>query len=236
MFLWSPSYMVYMLPAFLLVILAQLWVKSTYRKWSQVRNSNNITGAEAARRLLGYGNLLQVTLEGAQGKLSDHYDPRSQTLRLSPAVAQEQSVASLAIAAHEIGHALQDRDDYFPLRFRAAIVPAANIGSNLGWILILIGLFIRGAFGTQLAWIGVMAFAIGAVFSLATLPVELNASARAQALLTQSGLIQTIEDRRGVKAVLNAAAFTYVAALAAALLQLLYYISLVGGISGRRRR
>lgn len=236
MFLWSPSYMVYMLPAFLLVMLAQLWVKSTYRKWSQVRNSNNITGAEAARRLLDYGNLLQVTLEGARGRLSDHYDPRSQTLRLSPAVAQEQSVASLAIAAHEIGHALQDRDDYFPLRFRAAIVPAANIGSNLGWILILIGLFIRSAFGTQLAWIGVMAFAIGAVFSLATLPVELNASARAQALLTQSGLIQTIEDRRGVKAVLNAAAFTYVAALAAALLQLLYYISLVGGISGRRRR
>jgi len=216
--------------------LAQLWVKSTYRKWSQVRNSNNITGAEAARRLLGYGNLLQVTLEGARGRLSDHYDPRSQTLRLSPSVAQGQSVASLAIAAHEIGHALQDRDDYFPLRFRAAIVPAANIGSNLGWILILIGLFIRGAFGTQLAWIGVMAFAIGAVFSLATLPVELNASARAQALLTQSGLIQTMEDRRGVKAVLNAAAFTYVAALAAALLQLLYYISLVGGISGRRRR
>jgi len=236
MFLWSPNYIVYMLPAFLLVILAQLWVKSTYRKWSQVRNSNNITGAEAARRLLGYGNLLQVTLEGARGRLSDHYDPRSQTLRLSPSVAQEQSVASLAIAAHEIGHALQDRDDYFPLRFRAAIVPAANIGSNLGWILILIGLFIRGAFGTQLAWIGVMAFAIGAVFSLATLPVELNASARAQALLTQSGLIQTMEDRRGVKAVLNAAAFTYVAALAAALLQLLYYISLVGGISGRRRR
>jgi len=228
--------MVYMLPAFLLVMLAQLWVKSTYRKWSQVRNSNNITGAEAARRLLDYGNLLQVTLEGARGRLSDHYDPRSQTPRLSPAVAQEQSVASLAIAAHEIGHALQDRDDYFPLRFRAAIVPAANIGSNLGWILILIGLFIRSAFGTQLAWIGVMAFAIGAVFSLATLPVELNASARAQALLTQSGLIQTIEDRRGVKAVLNAAAFTYVAALAAALLQLLYYISLVGGISGRRRR
>jgi len=217
-------------------MLAQLWVKSTYRKWSRIRNSNNITGAEAARRLLGYGNLHQVTLEGARGRLSDHYDPRSQTLHLSPAVAQGQSVASLAIAAHEIGHALQDWDDYFPLRFRAAIVPAAKIGSNLGWILILIGLFIRGAFGTQLAWIGVMAFAIGAVFSLATLPVELNASARAQALLTHSGLTQTIEDRRGVKAVLNAAAFTYVAALAAALLQLLYYISLVGGISGRRRR
>jgi len=236
MFLWDPSYIIFMLPAFLLVMLAQIWVSSIYRKWSQVHNSNNISGVEAARHLLSYGNLHQVTLEGAQGRLSDHYDPRSQILRLSPAVSQGKSVASLAITAHEIGHALQDNEDYFPLRFRAAIVPAANIGSNLGWILILIGLFIRGAFGTQLAWMGVMAFALGAVFSFATLPVELNASARAQALLTTSGLIQTDEDLRGVKAVLNAAAFTYIAALAAALLQLLYYISLVGGISGRRRR
>ena len=191
---------------------------------------------EAARHLLSHGNLHQVTLEGAQGRLTDHYDPRSQLLRLSPAVSQGKSIASLAIAAHEIGHALQDHEDYLPLRLRAAIVPAVNIGSNLGWILILIGLFIRGAFGTQLAWMGVAAFALGAVFSFATLPVELNASARAQALLTISGLIQTEEDRRGVKAVLNAAAFTYIAALAAALLQLLYYIGLVGGISGRRRR
>jgi Zn-dependent membrane protease YugP len=236
MFLWDPSYIIFMLPAFLLVMLAQIWVNSTYRKWSQVRNSNNISGVEAARHLLRHGNLHQVTLEGAQGRLSDHYDPRSQLLRLSPAVSQGKSVASLAIAAHEIGHALQDNEDYLPLRFRAAIVPAVNIGSNLGWILILIGLFIRGAFGTQLAWMGVAAFAFGVVFSFATLPVELNASARAQALLTTSGLIQTEEDRRGVKAVLNAAAFTYIAALAAALLQLLYYIGLVGGISGRRRR
>ena len=236
MFLWDPSYIIFMLPAFLLVMLAQIWVSSTYRKWSQVRNSNNISGVEAARHLLSHGNLHQVKLEGTQGRLSDHYDPRRQLLRLSPAVSQGKSIASLAIAAHEIGHALQDNEDYLPLRFRAAIVPAVNIGSNLGWILILIGLFIRGALGIQLAWIGVATFALGAVFSFATLPVELNASARAQALLTTSGLIQTEEDRRGVKAVLNAAAFTYIAALAAALLQLLYYISLVGGISGRRRR
>ena len=236
MFLWDPSYIIFMLPAFLLVMLAQIWVSSTYRKWSQVGNSNNISGMEAARNLLSHGNLHQVTLEGAQGRLSDHYDPRSQILRLSPAVSQGKSIASLAIAAHEIGHALQDNEDYLPLRFRAAIVPAVNLGSNLGWILILIGLFIRGALGTQLAWIGVAAFALGAVFSFATLPVELNASARAQALLTTSGLIRTEEDQRGVKAVLNAAAFTYIAALAAALLQLLYYISLVSGISGRRRR
>ena len=236
MFLWDPSYIIFMFPAFLLVMLAQILVSSTYRKWSQVGNSNNISGADAARHLLSHGNLPQVTLEGTRGRLSDHYDPRNQILRLSPAVSQGKSIASLAIAAHEIGHALQDNEDYLPLRFRAAIVPAVNIGSNLGWILILIGLFIRGALGTQLAWIGVAAFALGAVFSFATLPVELNASARAQALLTTSGLIRTEEDQRGVKAVLNAAAFTYIAALAAALLQLLYYISLVGGISGRRRR
>jgi hypothetical protein len=175
-------------------------------------------------------------LEGTRGALSDHYDPRKQILRLSPGVAQSESIASLAIAAHEIGHALQDKEDYFPLRFRVALVPAVNIGSNLGLILIIIGILIRGVFGTQLAWLGVGAFALGAIFALATLPVELNASARAQALLSSSGLITSEEERRGVKAVLNAASFTYVAALAAAILQLIYWISLVGGMGGRRRR
>jgi hypothetical protein len=236
MFFFNPTYILYMLPAFLLVILAKLLVDSTYRKWSKIRTTSGFSGAEVAQRLLGYGNLHQVTLEGTQGRLTDHYDPRSQTLHLSPAVAQGQSIASLAITAHEIGHAIQDGEDYYPLRFRAALVPAVNIGSNLGWIIIIIGLIIGGVFGTQLAWLGVGAFALGVVFALATLPVELNASARAQALLTQSGLIQTAEEQRGVKAVLNAAAFTYIAALAAALLQLLYYVSLVSGMGGRRRR
>jgi Zn-dependent membrane protease YugP len=236
MFFLDPTYIIYMLPGFLLVMLAQLWVNSTYRKWSQVRNSKGISGVEAARRLLGYGGLHQVSLEDARGTLSDHYDPRRQILRLSRGVAQSESIASLAITAHEIGHALQDKEDYFPLRFRAALVPAVNIGSNLGLILIIIGLLIRGVFGTQLAWLGVGAFALGAIFALATLPVELNASARAQALLTQSGLVTSMEEKRGVKAVLNAAAFTYIAALATAILQLLYWISLVGGMGGRRRR
>jgi Zn-dependent membrane protease YugP len=236
MFIWDPTYIIYMLPGFLLVMLAQLWVNRTYRKWSQVRNSKGISGAEAARRLLGYGGLHQISLEDARGTLSDHYDPRRQILRLSPGVAQSESIASLAITAHEIGHALQDKEDYFPLRIRAALVPAVNIGSNLGLILIIIGLLIRGVFGTQLAWLGVGAFALGAIFALATLPVELNASARAQALLTQSGLVTSAEEKRGVKAVLNAAAFTYIAALATAILQLLYWISIVGGMGGRRRR
>jgi Zn-dependent membrane protease YugP len=236
MFLWNSTYMLYMIPAFLLVMLAQLWVNSTYRKWSQVRNNEGITGLEAAQRLLRYGGLSNINIEDVRANLGDHYDPRSRTLRLSPGVAQGQSVASLAITAHEIGHALQDREEYFPLRFRAALVPAANVGSRLGFILIFIGLILGGVLGTQMAWVGVGAFALGAAFSLATLPVELNASSRARVLLTTSGLVQSEEQKRGVNAVLSAAAFTYIAALAAAILQLLYWVSLVGGSGGRRRR
>jgi Zn-dependent membrane protease YugP len=141
------------------------------------------------------------------------------------------SVAALAIAAHELGHAMQDRDGYFPLQLRAALVPAVNIGSYLGWILIFIGLLLRQ---TPLAWVGVLVFSGGAIFALATLPVELNASARAKALLTDTGMIIGDDERRGVNNVLNAAALTYIAALFTAVLQLLYFVSLVGGI-GRRR-
>jgi len=141
-----------------------------------------------------------------------------------------------AIAAHEIGHAMQDHEGYLPLRFRSALVPAVNLGSNLGWVLILIGLLMRGALGTQLAWLGVAAFALGAIFAFATLPVELNASARARRLLAQAGIVRGREEQAAVAQVLRAAAFTYVAALAAALLQLLYYVLLVSGMSGRRRR
>lgn len=234
MFLYNASYFVYMIPAFLLVMLAQMWVSSTYRKWSQVRNHRGVTGAEAARQLLNYGNLYNVSIEGIPGKLNDHFDPRSGTLRLSAPIGQGQSVASLAVAAHEIGHADQDRADYFPLRLRAALVPAVNIGSFMGWIFIFLGLFLRSAFGTQLAWIGVGAFTLGTIFALATIPVELNASARAKKLLNETGLVSSAEEQKGVNAVLSAAAFTYVAALATSLLQLLYYVSLIGGI-GRRR-
>jgi Zn-dependent membrane protease YugP len=233
--LFSFDYLIFMLPAFILVFLAQWWVNATMRRWGQVRNNSNMSGAEAAKRLLRYGGMGDVSLEGVPGNLSDHYDPQSRTLRLSPAVAQGQSVAALAIAAHEIGHAEQDQQGYVPLRFRAALVPAVNIGSRLGWILILLGLALRSALGTQLAWIGVASFSLGALFSLATLPVELNASARARVLLAQTGLVHSPEEQQGVNQVLTAAAFTYVAALAAAVLQLLYWVSLVGGSGGRRR-
>lgn len=235
MFLWNPYYLVFMAPAFLLVMFAQMWVNSTYRKWSGIPNRLGIRGGEAAQRLLQNAGLSRVQLETTSGRLSDHYDPRRDVLRLSGDVANGQSVAALAIAAHEIGHAMQDRDSYAPLRFRAALVPVVQIGSNLGWIMILIGLFLQGTLGSQLATIGLLTFATGTIFALATIPVELNASSRAKALLTSSGLITTQQERTGVEQVLRAAAFTYIAALAASLLQLLYYVSLVAGM-GRRRR
>jgi Zn-dependent membrane protease YugP len=220
----------YMIPAFLLMAITSWYVKAAYNKWSKVPAQSRLTGTQAAQRLISTGGLYGVQVQGVAGNLTDHYDPRNKTLFLSNGVANVASVASVAIAAHELGHAMQDAEDYFPLKFRSALVPIVNIGSNLGWFLIMIGLFLRF---TQLAWVGVLIFAGGAVFALATLPVEFNASSRAKQLLVQTGIIQTDEEIRGVNNVLNAAALTYVAGLVTAILQLLYYVTLVGG--GRRR-
>jgi Zn-dependent membrane protease YugP len=150
---------------------------------------------------------------------------------LSAGVGNSNSVAALAIAAHELGHAMQDAEDYFPLKLRSALVPAVNIGSNLGWIMIMIGLFLQIS---QLAWLGVIAFAAGAVFAVATLPVEFDASSRAKRLLADTGIIAGEDEQRGVNAVLTAASLTYVAALVTAIMQLFYFSGLAGGI-GRRR-
>jgi Zn-dependent membrane protease YugP len=222
------NYLIYMIPAFILMSLTSWYVKSAYNKWSRVRARSGLTGAQATERLISTGRLYGLQIRSVPGQMTDHYDPRNKTLFLSQGVAQGNSVASLAIAAHELGHAMQDAEEYFPLKFRAALVPLVNVGSNLGWILIMIGLFLNF---TQLAWLGVMIFAGGAVFALATLPVEFNASARAKELLWQTGIIQTEEEQRGVSAVLNAAALTYVAGLVTAVLNLLYYVSLVSGRS-----
>ncbi len=226
--LFDINYLIYMIPAFILMALTSWYVRSAYSKWSQVRAMSGMTGAEAAKRLIANSGLYGVRIEGIAGEMTDHYDPRDKVLRLSYDVANRPSVASLAIAAHELGHAMQDAEDYFPLRLRSALVPVVNIGSNLGWILIMIGLFI-GA--TGIAWLGVIAFAAGAVFALATLPVEFDASARAKRLLADAGIIYSEEEKSGVNAVLNAAALTYVAALVTAVLQLFYYVGLVGGRS-----
>lgn len=229
MLFFNPTYLLFMAPAFLLMALASWYVRSAYNKWSKVPASSRLTGAQAAQRLISSGALYGVKIEGVSGNLSDHYDPRSKTLRLSQGVANNASVAAVAIAAHELGHALQDAEDYMPLRLRAALVPAVNVGSWLGWILILVGLFLNMI---NLAWLGVLVFSGGAIFALATLPVELNASARAKQLLVETGIIQSDQERRGVNNVLNAAALTYVAGLLTAVLQLLYFASMV---SGRRR-
>ena len=242
MFLFDPIYLLFMAPAFLLMLFSSWYVKSAYNKWSKVPARSRLTGAQAAQRLiqnsyyttaLGGGDLRDVRIAGIGGELSDNYDPRTKTLNLSPGVANSASVAAIAVAAHELGHAMQDSEDYFPMRLRSALVPAVNIGSTLGWILILIGLFLNF---TQLAWMGVIVFSAGAVFALATLPVEFNASSRAKRLLVQSGIIQGEDEEHGVNNVLNAAALTYVAGLVTAVLQLLYYVLLVSGMGGRRRR
>ena len=232
MLFFDVNYWVYMLPAFFVMLAVQYYVSSTYKKWSQVRNRSHLTGAEAAQRLIRTGGLDDVRVEGVSGKMTDHYDPRSKVLRLSQGVYQTSSVAAVAIAAHELGHAMQDQEGYFPLRLRSTMIPVVNIGSTLGWLFIILGIFMQW---TGLAWLGVIVFSAGALFAMATLPVELNASARAKKLLVQSGIIIGQDEQQGVNKVLNAAALTYIAALLTSIMQLLYFTSLVGGMGGRRR-
>ena len=232
MFFFDPRYMLFMAPAMILMVAVQWYVSSAYQKWSRVPARSRMSGAQAAEHLIRRSGLSDVRVEGVSGKMTDHYDPRSKVLRLSSGVYQGSSVAALAIAAHELGHAMQYKEGYAPLKFRAAIVPAVNIGSYLGWILIIIGLLLNF---TTLAWLGIVVFSAGALFALATLPVELNASKRARQLLVESGLIVGSDEMSGVNNVLNAAAMTYVAALITAVLQMLYYVTLVLGMGGRRR-
>ena len=231
MFFFDPYYLIFILPAIILMLIAQWRVNAAYNKWMRVPNQSGIAGRVAAQRLLGWLGLYDVQLETTPGHLTDHYDPAHNVLRLSRDIGNEPSVASLAVVAHELGHAMQDQEGYLPLKFRSAIVPAVSVGSYLGWILILAGILLRI---TGVAWLGVAVFSGGALFALVTLPVEFNASRRALRLLTDNELIVTQDEERGVRAVLNAAAMTYVAALATALFQLLYYTMLIGGL-GRRR-
>lgn len=232
MFFYDPRYLIFMAPAFFLMILVQWYVSSSYSKWSRVPTRLRITGAQAAEQLIRYGGLPNVRVQGISGNLTDHYDPREKVLRLSTGVYQGASVAAVAVAAHELGHAMQDKEGYFPLRLRSALVPAVNIGSYLGWILLMIGFLLRFP---EVAWLGILVFSGGAIFALATLPVEFNASSRAKQLLQESGIIYSEEEMKGVNQVLSAAALTYVAALVTAILQLLYYVTLVLGMGGRRR-
>ena len=229
MFYLDPLYLILALPGLLLGLWAQMRVKGTFNKYSKVRTASNLTGAEIARHLLDSQGLNDVRVEQTQGFLSDHYDPRTRVLRLSPDVYGTPSVATAGVAAHEMGHALQHSAGYGPLQVRSAIVPVVQFGSSLAPILILVGFLLRF---TALAWVGVILFAGAVVFSLVTLPVEFDASRRAKALLTQGGIVSH-EEAGGVNAVLNAAGWTYVAAAIAAIGQLLYYVLLLTGGSRR---
>lgn len=224
----DPLYLILMIPAFIVMGITSWYVKAAYRKWSRVASSSRLTGHDATRRLISSSGLYGVQIQGTHGELTDRYDPRNKTVYLSNGVANSPSVAALAISAHELGHAMQDAEDYFPMRLRGFMVPMVSVGSNLGWILILVGMLIGW---TGLAWLGVIVFSGGALFALATLPVEFDASARAKRLLAQSGIIQSDAEMRGVNNVLNAAALTYVGGLLTAILQLLYFVLRVGGMS-----
>ena len=221
----DPMYFVFALPALILGLYAQFKVKSAFSKYSQVRNVAGITGAQAARRILDANGLTHVDVERSQGMLSDHYDPRTKTLRLSPEVYERPSLAAVGVAAHEAGHALQDKTGYAPLQLRSAMVPTVQIGSWLGPIIFIVGLLMSF---TPLAWFGLILFAGVAVFSLVTLPVEFNASNRAKQLLVGQGILAP-QEMGGVNKVLDAAALTYVAAALQAIMTLLYYASLLMG-------
>lgn len=218
-------YIVLVLPCIVLAMWAQMRVKSTFNQYSHVRNVRGVTGAQAAAAVLRQNGVGDVRIERVAGNLTDHYDPRTNVIRLSDSVYDSISVASVGVAAHEAGHAVQYATGYMPIRLRAAIVPITQIGSGAALPLILLGLFMNSGI---LIDIGIVAFALATVFQLVTLPVELNASNRALAAIEQGGLL-TADEYPMAKKTLWAAAMTYVAALAVSLAQLLRLLLLFGG-------
>jgi uncharacterized protein len=223
----DPTYMLWvMLPTIVLSLYAQWRVRSAFAHWSRVANERRISGLDTARLIMQHAGLETVGIGQVAGELTDHYDPRDKTIHLSQSSVQP-SIAAMAIVAHELGHAEQDKTGNAMLNLRSSMVPVANIGSQLSWLLIIGGLFLNML---SLAWLGVLLFAAAVGFTLVTLPVEFDASRRAKRYLRDLDLVSATE-ARGVDAVLNAAALTYVAAAAGAVLQLLYWITL---LSGRR--
>jgi Zn-dependent membrane protease YugP len=228
---WNPTYWLFVAPALLLMFFAQWRVRSAYNKWGKVANRSNLRGAQVAERLLTNNRMSNVSIRPIAGELSDNYDPRSRTLNLSQGTGGRDSVAAMAIVAHEVGHAQQHAQGNLLLQMRSGLVPAVNLGAQFGPILFIVGYFLRF---TPLMWVGIAFFSLAFVFALITLPVEIDASMRAMRMLKSSGIMVTDDERRGARAVLSAAALTYVAAMLMALVQLLYYVMLAG--SGRRRR
>lgn len=226
----DPVYLLVMIPGLALSAWASFTVKSTFRRYEQVRARSGLSGAEAARELLAQKGIHDVKVEPVEGFLSDHYDPTHKVLRLSPNVYQGRSLAALGVAAHEAGHAIQHASRYGWLTFRSAVVKPAMLGTNLGTLLLTLGVAMNL---TGMVMLGVILFSAFVVFTLVTLPVEFNASSRAVAVLEQSGMIAR-DEVAGTRKVLNAAALTYVAAAISAILQLLYFLWRAGLLGGQR--
>ena len=234
------SYLVLVVPALLFSLWASARVNSTFKKYSAMRNARGMTGAEAARAVLNANGVTDVRIEYVSGNLTDHYDPKNKVIRLSQDVYDAATPAAVGVAAHEAGHAAQYAAHYLPIRIRAAIIPATNIGSKLSVPLIILGLLLPGLrifapyteFFNLIAWIGVACYSLCVLFQLVTLPTEFHASRRAVTAIERCGLLLP-EEQQGAKKVLKAAALTYVAALSASLAQLLRLIIIVGG---RQRR
>ena len=224
---WDPTYILVVIGAIICMI-ASAKVKTTFNKYSQYRSYSGMNGAQVVQRVLEAAGIYDVTVRHVSGNLTDHYDPSTKTVNLSDPVYNSYSVAALGVAAHECGHAIQHAKNYAPLSLRSALVPVANFGSMLAWPLILIGLFINGRSSTLIIDLGIVLFSAAVLFQLVTLPVEFDASRRALVMLRTQNILSD-DELKNTRKVLKSAAFTYVAGAAAAILQLLRIILLVGG-------
>lgn len=224
---WDPTYILVVIGAIICMI-ASAKVKTTFNKYSQYRSYSGMNGAQVAQRVLEAAGIYDVTVRHVSGNLTDHYDPSTKTVNLSDPVYNSYSVAALGVAAHECGHAIQHAKNYAPLSLRSALVLVANFGSMLAWPLILIGLFINGRSSTLIIDLGIVLFSAAVIFQLVTLPVEFDASRRALVMLRTQNILSD-DELKNTRKVLKSAAFTYVASAAAAILQLLRIILLVGG-------
>lgn len=227
-------YLYFLLPALIFSLIASARVKSTFNKYSKDRTASGITGAQAAERVLSANGLSNIRVEQVSGKLTDHYDPKNNVIRLSSAVYGSSSTAAVGVACHEAGHALQYASDYAPIKFRASIIPITNFGSKLAVPLIILGILLTAWSNVfiNVAYAGVVCFGLCVVFQLVTLPVEFNASRRAMETISHYGLL-TAQEQSGARKVLSAAALTYVAALAVSIAQLLRFLVMINGRSRR---
>ncbi|MDL2287154.1 zinc metallopeptidase [Eubacteriales bacterium OttesenSCG-928-G02] len=229
------TYIVIVLPMVIFSLIASARVNSTFNKYEKVLSKKGLTGREAARMVLDNNGLSYINIEKVNGKLTDHYDPKANVIRLSESVYSSTSTAAIGVAAHEAGHAVQHSQGYTPMKIRSAIIPVTNIGSQLGMVLIMIGIIMMyySEFFINVAYAGVILYSAVAVFQLVTLPVEFNASSRALASLSQYGILDE-EELKSSKKVLSAAAMTYVAALAVSIATILRFLLIIGGRSNRR--